>query len=51
MNQTHELTPTDIRLVANVLRAACNFAEKTKGNPVLIEQCRNEASFLDSQAP
>jgi hypothetical protein len=51
MNQTHELTPTDIRLVANVLRAACNFAEQTKGDPKLIEKCRNEASFLDSQAP
>jgi hypothetical protein len=49
--QTNELTPTHIRLVANVLRAACNFAELTKADPRLIEESRNEASFLDSQAP
>jgi hypothetical protein len=49
--QTEELTPTHIRLAANVLRAACNFAELTKVNPKLIEECRSEPSFLDSQAP
>jgi hypothetical protein len=48
--QTNELTPTHIRLVANVLRAACNFAELTKADPKMIKESRNEASFLDSVA-
>ena len=50
-SQTDELTPIHIRLAANVLRAACNFAEVAKGDPKLIEECRKKASFLDSQAP
>ncbi len=48
--QSEELTPTHLSLVASMLRRACDFAELAKGDPKLIEDCRREASFLDSQA-
>jgi hypothetical protein len=46
--QTQELTPTHIRLLANVYRSACNFAQHVGANPDLIKTCRKEASQLES---
>jgi hypothetical protein len=46
--QTQEVTPSLIRIVANVYKAACNFAEQAGGDPKLVESCRSEASRLES---
>jgi hypothetical protein len=48
--QSEELTPTHLSLIAGILRRACDFAELVKGDQELINDCRKEASFLDSQA-
>ena len=46
--QTQELTPSHIRLLSSVYRATCNFAEISGGDKTLIEDCRKEASKLES---
>jgi hypothetical protein len=46
--QTQELTPSHIRLLANVYRATSNFAEIAGGDPQLITICRKEADQLES---
>ena len=46
--QTEELTPTHIRLLANVYKAACSFAQYVGGDSELVKACGEEASQLES---
>jgi DNA-binding Lrp family transcriptional regulator len=46
--QTQELTPSHVRLLASVYRAACRFAEIAGGDTQLVETCRREVSRLES---
>ncbi len=47
-HETGELTPSHIRLLANVYVAACNFAQHVGADPELVETCRKEAEQLES---
>jgi hypothetical protein len=46
--QTEELTPTHIRLLANVYKAACSFVQHVGGDQELVKACVEEASQLES---
>jgi len=44
--QTEELSPSHVRLAANILLAACRFAELVGVNPERIKECVHKAQVL-----
>jgi hypothetical protein len=48
--ETQELTPSHIRLIANIYRTACDLCEELGGGQDLVEEFRSEADKLESFA-
>jgi hypothetical protein len=46
--ETQELTPSHVRLIANIYRTACDLCEQLGGDDKLIDECRGEAAQLES---